>query len=146
MGVETRSPPIGVLTHLPKACLPVKAHRDGQLWWDGVQSQEQLTSVQVHSEDPLWDLPGGLVFKNPPANAGDTGPIPGLRRFHMPRGNWAHVPQLLSLHSRACALQQEKPLQWEARTQQIESSLGLPLLEKAGIQQRSPRAVKNSLI
>ena len=35
---------------------------------------------------------------------------------------WAHVPQLLSLHAttteahvpRACAPQQEKPLQWEA--------------------------------
>ena len=111
-----------------------------------MQSQEQLTSVQVHTEDPLWDWPGGLGFKNPPANAGDTGPIPGLRRFHMPRGNWAHVPQLPSLHSTACALQQEKPLQWEARTLQVERSLGLPQLEKAGILQRSPRAVKNSLI
>ena len=78
MVVETRSPPIGALTHLPKACLPVKARRDRQLCWDGVQSQEQLTSEQVRSEDPLWDFPGGLVFKNPPANAGDTGCIPGL--------------------------------------------------------------------
>ena len=33
------------------------------------------------------DFPGNPVVKNPPANAGDTGSIPGPRRFHMPRGN-----------------------------------------------------------
>ena len=71
------------------------------------------------------------MVKNPPANAGDMGLIPGLGRSHMPRGNEAHAPQLLSLHSRAhepqllgshttitearipraCAPQQEKPPQ-----------------------------------
>ena len=29
------------------------------------------------------DFPGGLVIKNLPVNAGDTGLIPGLGRFHM---------------------------------------------------------------
>ena len=29
-------------------------------------------------------LPGGAVAKNPPANAGDTGSIPGPGRSHMP--------------------------------------------------------------
>ena len=29
------------------------------------------------------DFPGGVVDKNPPANAGDMGSIPELRRFHM---------------------------------------------------------------
>ena len=28
-------------------------------------------------------IPGGPVVKNLPANAGDTGSIPGLGRFHM---------------------------------------------------------------
>ena len=51
------------------------------------------------------------MVKSLPANAGDMGSIPGLGRFHMTQGNKAPVPQLLSLHSRACALQQEKPLQ-----------------------------------
>ena len=37
------------------------------------------------------------VVKNLPVNAGDTGLIPGLERSHMPRGKYAHVPQLLSL-------------------------------------------------
>ena len=65
------------------------------------------------------DLPGGTVVNNPPANAGDTGWSPGPGRSHMPWGNWAHEPQLLSLRAttteahapRAHALQQEKPPQ-----------------------------------
>ena len=33
------------------------------------------------------DFPGGTVNKNLPANAGDMGSIPGLRRSHMLQGN-----------------------------------------------------------
>ena len=33
------------------------------------------------------DFPGGAAVKNPPANAGDTGSIPGPGRSHMPRSN-----------------------------------------------------------
>ena len=47
------------------------------------------------------DFPGGAVVKNPPANAGDLGSSPGPGRSHMPQSNEAHVPQLLSLRSRA---------------------------------------------
>ena len=36
-----------------------------------------------------WDFPGGPVFKNPSANTGDTGSVPGLLvqelKSHMPR-------------------------------------------------------------
>ena len=35
----------------------------------------------------MWGFPGGAVVKNPPANAGDTGSIPGLGRSHRPRSN-----------------------------------------------------------
>ena len=86
----------------------------------------------------FWDFPVGAVVKNPPANAGDTGSSPGPGRSHMPQSKYAHAPQLLSLRSRACepqllspcaattearaprarALQQEKPLQCEARAPQ----------------------------
>ena len=38
------------------------------------------------------DFPGSPVEKNPSANAGDMGSIPGLGRFHMLRGNEAHGP------------------------------------------------------
>ena len=33
------------------------------------------------------DFPAGVVVKNPPANAGDTGSSPGLGRSHMLRSN-----------------------------------------------------------
>ena len=76
-------------------------------------------------------FPGGAVVKNPPANAGDKGSSPGPGSSHMPRSNEARAPQLLNLRSRAqkpqllspraptteahvpraCAPQQEKPLQ-----------------------------------
>ena len=38
-----------------------------------------------------WDVPSGAVGKNPPANTGDMGLIPGLGRFHMPQ-NRADMP------------------------------------------------------
>ena len=43
------------------------------------------------------DFSGGPVVNNPPANAGDTGSIPGLGRSHMSWVKEAHAPQLLSL-------------------------------------------------
>ena len=70
------------------------------------------------SFEALWlpnalnvDFPSGPVVQDLPDNAGDTGLIPGLGRFHMPRGNLAHEPQLLNPCSRASELQQEKPPQ-----------------------------------
>ena len=41
------------------------------------------------------------MVENLPANAGDTGSIPGLGGSHMLQSNWVHAPQLLSLCSRA---------------------------------------------
>ena len=41
------------------------------------------------------DFPDGAVVKNPPANAGVMGLIPGTGRSHMPQSNWAPAPQLL---------------------------------------------------
>ena len=42
-----------------------------------------------------WDFPWGPVVKNPPANAGGMGLIPGPGRSHMLQSNQAPVPQLL---------------------------------------------------
>ena len=53
------------------------------------------------------------MVKNPPANAGDMGSIPGLGRSHMPWSNSARAPQLLSLHSRAREPQLLKPAHLE---------------------------------
>ena len=41
------------------------------------------------------DFPGGPVVKNLPTNAGNTGSIPAPGRFHIPRDNEVHMPQLL---------------------------------------------------
>ena len=96
------------------------------------------------------DFPGGAVVKNPPANAGDMGSIPGPGRSHMPRSNWACAPQLLSRRSRArepqllrlCAtttearaLQQEKPQKWEALAPQRRVACAR-CIEKARMKQR----------
>ena len=49
------------------------------------------------------------MVKNPPCNARDTSAIPGLGRSHMPHGNRASGPQLMSLGSGACKLQLLSP-------------------------------------
>ena len=41
-------------------------------------------------------FPGGLVVKNPSTKAGDMDVIPGPGTSHMPRGNKARAPRLLS--------------------------------------------------
>ena len=77
------------------------------------------------------DFSGGPGVQNPPVNAGDTGSIAGPGRSHT-RQQLSHVPQLLSLCSRACqpqllkptcpkayAPQQEKPPQWKAHNQRV---------------------------
>ena len=39
------------------------------------------------------------MVNNLPANAGNTGSIPGPGRLHMSRGNWARVPQTTESHA-----------------------------------------------
>ena len=48
----------------------------------------------------------------------------------------AHTPK-------ACALQQKKPLQWEAHTPQLESGPGSLQLENVYMQQWRPSTAKN---
>lgn len=54
----------------------------------GCQEKGLVSSV---NKELNVDFSGGPVVKNSPANAGDTGLIPGLGRFHMLQGNEAHV-------------------------------------------------------
>ena len=42
---------------------------------------------KAYSRKEVEDFPGDSVVKNLPANAGDTGSIFGLGRFHMLQGN-----------------------------------------------------------
>jgi len=50
----------------------------------------------MNGDLPLCELHASLValVKNPPANAGDTGSMPGPGKFYMPQSNQAHMPQL----------------------------------------------------
>ena len=73
----------------------------------------------IGKREEIGGFPGGTADKNLPANAGDTGSIPGPGRSHMLRSNKAREPQLLSPHAtttevhmpRNHALQQKKPPQ-----------------------------------
>ena len=97
----------------------------------------------------LWDLRSGAVDKNPPANAGHTGSVPGMGRFHMPLCNEASVSQLLSqcvATTEACM-----PRAWlhNKRSHHNEKSMATTRnspcslqLEKACTKQQRPRAVK----
>ena len=76
-----------------------------------------------------------------PANAGDTGSSPGLGRSHMPRSNWAHEPQLLSLRSAT----REAAVVRGPRTSMKSGPRSLQL-EKALAQKRRPNTAKNKII
>ena len=46
-----------------------------------------MRTLRLCLKRQCWDLSGGAVAGNPPANTGDTGSIPGLGRCHMPWSN-----------------------------------------------------------
>ena len=89
--------------------------------------EEDKCHVKRPYNDKTEDVPGGTVDKSPPANTGDTGLILGLERVHAVGATKAvhqtTEPQLLSPCStaaEACALQLEKPLEWEDYAPQLE--------------------------
>ena len=51
--------------------------------WPKNDSHQLSERLVVFKED-VSDFPGGPVVKNPPANAGDRGSIPGPGRSHVP--------------------------------------------------------------
>ena len=81
-----------------------------------------------------------------PANAGDAGSSPGLGGSHVPRGNWACEPQLLSLHVWSlCSAIGEAAIVRGPRTA-MKSGPRLPRLERALAQRRRPNAAINKYI
>ena len=100
--------------------------------------------TKVRNYEKTWGFPGGTKVKNLLANAGNTGSIPGLGRFHMPWGNKSHAPLLLmATHSRAthpqilkpkghraCTLKREKQPQQEACVPWLESSSCSPCIAR----------------
>ena len=59
--------------------------------------RNQLFFYSLIVNREILNFPGGLVAKNPPDNAGDTGLIPDWGRSPMPQSNQDHAPQLLEL-------------------------------------------------
>ena len=83
------------------------------------------------------------MAENLPANAGDAGSSPGLGRSHMPRSNWAHEPQLLSLRIWGlCSATREAAIVRGPRTA-MKSGPRLPQLEEALAQKRRPNTAIN---
>ena len=104
-------------------------------------------------ELPWWSSGWDYACRFPACRGHRPDPGPG-RRFHIPQGNSACAAELLSPHSRALmlqvlkpecprarALQQEKPLKWEAHVLQLEYPR-LPQLEKVHVGQQKPRRAK----
>ena len=82
------------------------------------------------------------MVENLPANAGDTGSSPGLGGSHVPRGNWAREPQLLSLCVWSlCSATREAATERGPRTA-MKSGPRSPELEKALAQKRRPNTAK----
>lgn len=77
--------------------------------WEVLSSLSSFPSLPLHFpiavfpdsilKEPSGGLPDGSVVKRSPAKAGDTGWIPEPGTSHMPQGNQAHTPQLLSPRS-----------------------------------------------
>ena len=87
-------------------------------------------------------FPGGAVVESLPANAGDTGSSPGLVGTHMPRSNWAHEPQLLSLRIWSlCPATREAAIVRGPHTT-MKSGPHLPQLERALAQNKDPTQPK----
>ena len=111
------------------------------------RTEEALVNFPI-SEDTSLDFPDGTLGKNPPVTVGDMGSIAGPGTFHMPWGNKAREPQLLSplaatpeAHGpETCAPQQEATATRSPRaaTEQPPSLQ----LEKACAQQQKPSATK----
>ena len=56
-------------------------------WGVKDQCEELGQGWALNKSECFMDFLGGTVVKNPPADAGDTGSIPGPGRSHMPRSN-----------------------------------------------------------
>ena len=88
-------------------------------------------------------FPGGAVVGSLPANAGDTGSSPGLGGSRVPRSDWAHEPQLLSLRVWSlCSTTGEAAIVRGPRTA-MKSGPRLPQLGEALAQKRRPNTAKN---
>ena len=69
------------------ACLSAKKKKKKKNKNVNNRSNIVTNSIKTLKTVHVIDFPGGLVVKNPPANAGNTGSISGLGRSHTPLSN-----------------------------------------------------------
>ena len=96
------------------------------------------------------DFLGDVTGKNPPANVGYIGSIPGPGGSHMPWGNQAWLPQQRRTCFRAHKLQLQGPcsatreaIAMRSPRTAMKNSPSLLQLEKACTKQRRPSTTKN---
>ena len=110
----------------------------------------KLCIIYLESKCNWGDFPGGTVVKNPPANAGDTGSIPGPGRSHMHRATkpmrhnyWACALELLSHNYWACALEPTSHNYWAHMPQLLRPTHLEPVLCKKGSHHNEKPAQSN---
>ena len=91
----------------------------------------------------LLGFPGGAVVGSLPASAGYAGSGPGLGGSHMPRSNWAHGPQLLSLRVWSLCSPTGEAAMVRGPCTAMKSGPRLPQLERALAQKRRPNTAIN---
>ena len=123
----------------------------------GIFPHYHLLNFHVWSffQSPAKGFPGDSMAKNLPANAGNTGLISGLGRFHMPRSNSAHGPWLLSPRATTteahvpqslCSTTREAPATRSPRTTTTEQHPLTATGEKSVQQWRLSKAKINNYI
>ena len=84
------------------------------------------------------------MVENLPANAGHTGSSPVMGRSRVPRSNWAHEPQLLSLRVWSLCSATREAATVRGPCTARKSGPRLPQLEKALAQKQRPNAAINN--
>ena len=108
--------------------------------WDAAKPvlRGKFIVIQALLKKQEKGFPGGAVVESLPAGAGHTGSSPGLGGSHMPRSNWAHEPQLLSLRVWSLRSATREAAIVRAPRTAMKSGPHLPQLEKTHAQKRRP--------
>ena len=145
-----RQPCTVLVFHLSKPCLPLLIKPTSFTLDRGIK-QKVLTVFKIafhrlENKQFFRASRVGTVVENLPANAGNTGSSPGLGRSHMLQSNWAHEPQLLSLHVWSLCSATREAVIVRGPCTAMKSGPRLPQLEKALAQKRRPNTAKNKKI
>ena len=103
-------------------------------------NKDILSSLKNTIIEKSGDFPGGREDRSLSLSAGDTGSIPGMRRFHRLWSNQARGPQLRALCPAALAPQRLCSAAREARAPRLESALLCTAGERPRAAAKTPRS------